>query len=64
MTGRTNRPPLWIRVFGIPIIIAVLSLAGLLSALLLGDAGRYLSWFAVGLPVLICAYAWLRQRRG
>jgi hypothetical protein len=63
MRGQADRPRLWIRVFGAPIIIAVLSLTGLLSALLLGDVGRTLSWIAVGLPVLVCVGAWLRLRR-
>jgi len=64
MTKRAERPRLWIRVFGAPIVIAVLSLTGLLSALLFGDFGRYLSWIAVGLPVLVCMRAWLGLRRG
>lgn len=51
----------WLRVFGAPIIVGVLSLAGLLSALLAGDLGRYFSWFGVGLPIAIVAWAYWRK---
>ena len=51
----------WWRVFGAPIVIGVLSLAGLLSALLAGDLGRYFSWFGVGVPIAIAAWAYLRK---
>jgi hypothetical protein len=53
--------PTWWRVFGAPIVIGVLSLGGLLSALLAGDVGRYFSWFALGIPVVIVAWAWRRK---
>lgn len=56
----SHRPP-WLRVFGAPIVIGMLSLAGLLSALLAGDFGRYVSWFGVGLPVVIAAWAYWRK---
>jgi hypothetical protein len=51
----------WWRVFGAPIVIGVLSLAGLLSALLAGDPGRYFAWFGVGLPIAIAAWAYCRK---
>jgi hypothetical protein len=57
MSARSN----WRRVFGAPIVVGVLSLAGLLSALLLGDPGRWFSWFALALPVAIAARAWLKR---
>jgi len=53
--------PTWWRVFGAPIVIGILSLAGLLSALLAGDFGRYFSWFALGVPLAIAAWAYLRK---
>jgi hypothetical protein len=62
MTACTDRPPRWTHVFGAPIIIAVLTMCGLLAALLLGDVGRYFSWLAVAAPVAIVAWAWLRLR--
>jgi len=49
-------------VFGAPLIVGALSLAGLLAALLAGDFGRYFSWIAVALPVAIVTIVWLRPR--
>jgi hypothetical protein len=62
MNDRSKRRHHWLHVFGAPIVIAVVTLGGLLAALLLGETGRYLSWFAVALPVVVCAWAWLRVR--
>jgi hypothetical protein len=57
-----DRSQRWTHVFGAPIIIAVLTLCGLLAALLLGAAGRYFSWLAVAAPAAVVAWAWLRPR--
>jgi hypothetical protein len=62
MTAEKDRPPRWTGVFGAPIVIGILSMAGLLAALLLGDFGRYFSWPAVGVPAAIVAWVWLRLR--
>ena len=59
--GKPGRAPNWRSVFGAPLIFGVASLAGLLAALLLGEIGRYLSWLAVGAPVIVVA--WLVARR-
>jgi hypothetical protein len=59
--GKVSREPTWWRVFGLPIIIGALSLGGLLSALLAGDVGRYFSWLALGIPVLIVCWAYFRR---
>ena len=64
MSAQSKRPPRWIRVFGAPIVIAVLTLAGLLAALLFGETGRYLSWISVASPIMICAWAWWQVRIG
>jgi hypothetical protein len=61
--GEPRRAGRWFGVFGGPIIIGVLSLAGLLSALLLGDAGRVFSWIAVGCPIAVSAWFLFRARR-
>ncbi|MBR0750599.1 hypothetical protein JQ604_00210 [Bradyrhizobium jicamae] len=61
MTAGKHRPR-WTAVFGAPLIVGVLSLAGLLSALLAGDFGRYFCWIAVALPVAIVTIVWLRPR--
>jgi hypothetical protein len=63
MSGEPRRAGRWFGVFGGPIIIGVLSLAGLLSALLLGDAGRVFSWIAVGCPIAVSAWFLFRARR-
>jgi hypothetical protein len=62
MTSRSGRSRGWIGVFGVPIVLGILSLAGLLAALLFGDLGRYVSWIAVGSPVLVTTWAWLRLK--
>ncbi|KJC57028.1 hypothetical protein UP10_30560 [Bradyrhizobium sp. LTSPM299] len=62
MKPGADRPQRWPDVFGAPIVVAVLTLCGLLAALLLGDVGRYFSWLAVAAPVAIVAWAWLRLR--
>jgi hypothetical protein len=61
MSKSVSSRPQWLRVFGAPIVIGVLSLTGLLSALLAGDLGRYFSWFGVGLPIAIAAWAYSRK---
>jgi amino acid transporter len=54
--------PTWLKVFGAPVIIGLISLAGLLAALLLGEIGRYFSWIAVGSPVILVVWRFKRQR--
>ncbi|MBR1274999.1 hypothetical protein [Bradyrhizobium sp. AUGA SZCCT0283] len=53
----------WRAVYGGPILLGVLSTAGLLTALLSEGAGRYFSWIAVGAPVVITAWFFARRRR-
>jgi hypothetical protein len=53
----------WRAVYGGPILFGVLSIAGLLTALLSEGAGRYFSWIAVGAPVGIAAWFFARRRR-
>jgi amino acid transporter len=62
MTGSTGRSPRWLSVFGAPILMAALTLIGLLAALMFGDFGRYLSWATVAVPVIVCLWTWLRVR--
>jgi hypothetical protein len=50
-------------VYGRPLLIGVLSIAGLLSALLSEGPGRYFSWLAVGTPVALAAWFFVRRKR-
>jgi hypothetical protein len=58
---QTTRQATWRSVFGAPIVIGVLSIAGLLSALLLGEFGKYFSWVALAVPLVIAARAYVRK---
>jgi hypothetical protein len=53
----------WRAVYGGPLLIGVLSVAGLLTALLSEGAGRYFSWIAVGAPVALTAWFFARRKR-
>jgi hypothetical protein len=62
-SGKRIGAPTWLNVFGMPIIIGIVSLAGLMAALLLGETARYFSWIAVGLPVIFVAWRVARRPR-
>jgi hypothetical protein len=53
----------WWTVYGGPLLIGVLSIAGLLSALLSEGPGRYFSWIAVGTPIALAAWFSVRRKR-
>jgi hypothetical protein len=53
----------WCTVYGGPLLLGVLSIAGLLAALLSEGAGRYFSWLALGAPVAITAWFFARRKR-
>jgi hypothetical protein len=59
--GKSGEVPNWRKVFGFPIVIGLLSLAGLVSALLFEEFGRYFSWIAVGSPIILLS--WLVVQR-
>ncbi|QGW81096.1 hypothetical protein [Variovorax paradoxus] len=50
------------RMWGWPIVLGVLTTFGLISALFSdGGVGDVLAWFALGIPVAVCAwYGWRR----
>ncbi|RST54655.1 hypothetical protein [Variovorax sp. DXTD-1] len=50
------------RMWGWPIVLGVLTSIGLISALFSdGGLGDMLAWFALGIPVAVCAwYGWRR----
>lgn len=62
MSGDRPTPPAIVRVFGIPAIIAIASLAGLFAALLGDGAFDATAWFGLGAPVAAIAWAMLRRR--
>ncbi|XIA62635.1 hypothetical protein ACFIOY_24440 [Bradyrhizobium sp. TZ2] len=49
--------------YGGPLLIGVLSIAGLLTALLSEGPGRYFSWIALGTPVAATAWFFARRKR-
>jgi hypothetical protein len=52
-----------LQVFGIPILLGVLSGVGLLSALLGDDVWDGLSWLALGVPCGVIVWYWFGGRR-
>ena len=54
----------WRAVYGGPLLLGVLSVAGLLTALLSEGAGRYFSWIGVGAPIALTAWFFVRRKRG
>jgi hypothetical protein len=54
----------WRAVYGGPILLGVLSVAGLLTALLSEGPGRYFSWIGVGAPIALTAWFFARRKRG
>ena len=50
-------------IFGIPIAIALVTTAGLVTALLDDGLGVALSWAALSVPVLAAVRAWRRRER-
>jgi hypothetical protein len=53
----------WRTIYGGPLLLGVLSVAGLLTALLSEGAGRYFSWIAVGAPVAVTTWFFARRKR-
>jgi hypothetical protein len=53
----------WRTVYGGPLLIGMLSSAGLMSALLYEGPGRYFSWLTLGAPVVLTAWFYARRKR-
>jgi hypothetical protein len=53
----------WLGVYGGPLVIGVLSLAGLPVALLFEGKGRYFSWIALATPVAVAIWCFIRRKR-
>lgn len=65
MTGRRLSPRRQTngQVFFIPIVIGVFSVVGLLSALIGDGIWDGVSWLTLAVPVVLCAYFWIRRSR-
>jgi hypothetical protein len=63
LSDKSVDAPNWRTVYGMPIVIGLLSLAGLVAALLFGGIGRYFSWIAVGSPVVLTAWLFAQRWR-
>jgi hypothetical protein len=67
MTGRRLHSPrrqTLGQIFIVPLVLGVLSTVGLISALVGDGIWDGLSWIALGIPILLCAYFFLKPRRG
>jgi hypothetical protein len=53
----------FMRMWGAPIVLAVLTIIGLISALLGDDVLDHVSAFALGIPVLLCVWFGLRRKK-
>jgi len=50
-----------LRIWAWPLVLGVLSLSGLLTALVSETWGDFWSWFSLGIPLAVMAwYGWLR----
>jgi hypothetical protein len=54
---------LFMRMWGAPILLAVLTIIGLISALLGDGVWDHVSAVALGIPVALCAWFGLRQKK-
>jgi hypothetical protein len=61
MTVRSRRQTFG-QIFAAPMVIGVLSVIGLISALVGDGIWDAVSWLALGVPVALCAYFTLRSR--
>ena len=52
----------WRGVYGGPLLIGMLSIAGLLAALLWEGPGRYFSWLALGIPIAVTTWFFMRRK--
>lgn len=65
MTGRRLQPRRqsnW-QVFFIPIVIGILSVIGLLAALIGDGVWDAVSWLTLAVPIALCGYFWMRRSR-
>jgi hypothetical protein len=51
------------QIFAIPMVIGILSVIGLLSALIGDGVWDAVSWLTLGIPIVLCVYFFVRRRR-
>jgi hypothetical protein len=51
------------KVYGTPLLLAVVTLIGLLSALVGNGFWDALSWFCLGMPVIVIAFCYVSEHR-
>lgn len=62
INGSSRRGRLSLRqVFAAPLAIAILTIVGLISALVGDDLWDVLSWLTLAIPVAVILYCWLRR---
>jgi hypothetical protein len=57
-----GRKPSVGRVFGPPLLIALISCSGLIAAFAFGDVGRVLCWLGIGAPIVVIVGCALQHR--
>lgn len=55
--------PAFLRLWGWPLLLALLTVSGLASALFSDSWGDAWSWLALGGPLAVLAWCWTRPRR-
>jgi hypothetical protein len=50
------------RIFRVPLVLALVTAFGLLSALLGDDLWDMLSWLTMGVPLAVIGHCWMRKR--
>lgn len=60
--SRPVKQPSLRRVFGVPLLLGLLSAVGLLSALLGDSVWDALSWLALGVPCAVIVWYWFVRR--
>lgn len=58
----SKSPSSFRRIWAAPIIIALVSLVGLVAALLGDDLNDWVSWIALTTPLAVLAWAWWKCR--
>ncbi|MFY8116772.1 MAG: hypothetical protein ACOVLH_03125 [Roseateles sp.] len=61
MSGSTSHQSSW-QLWRCPLGLAIVSLLGLITALVSDDLGDWIAWLALGLPLVVAWHFGLRRR--